>query len=805
LANLLNDARYINKQKFFLCYNNFSLEFTSKKLDYKLNYKNRYGEFVDGLPLHKINQIMDQPFMGINIFKNYFSRMNKKNSSFDLNQGVFNDGSPEKNYDNLNSEINDNSILEKDPRKNRASMKISMGDAKRLARMKAKKNSNAGIFNENGEFRIPVNIEADKILNKLNPIVFKDDYETIKKERENLHKIIKQSLFLKEKTNKISTSILSNLNYCIQSNQVPLEQKHIVNQIKNINDIYENTKKILNEKNNLLYQRKTKSVYSDIIFNVSDLFFSGEEFNMKRLQPVDFTDLKQKILAAQTNFKLLSAQEKKNYITNIKELKLKHKEEKKSRLMELNKPGEKVYLVKVQHSLKNILSSILEDYSNEEVLMAKKCLLNNWRFPPAAYFESSFSKYDLAPSANKKNEGGNNNNDNSPDEQKLPNSIKLMNTSWTRDFYIKMVKNIGDDNLNISQMNDKKIQQTELDFYKNPKEIVEREKHGVWINWSNFLSIFKGFVILHNPKNYTSVVNVDSNWYNYKTDIYSSERLTFFFTSSINNIDKNFLALSEKNEYQANIIDNKIKKDPKGKEVHNSNINIDSNILNLTIKNLNGSNNIITERLNLNNNFDGNKLPNTKFFNNTQNSCINIVFEPNNSNSYLFSETKYYIIFDLISFSGRKLFSNIKLSGHFATYQFDEIIFEQDYYLVITGGLYPFGYNLRIMSDHFIETLTFFNYTKRLNNLNSFLVGINYPIIEKSRIFLLTKIKIENKVNANLMFNIKQNEGNIDNNLKQYFEFYLIKNENEKKININKIYEIQESDEPYYVNKLFNK
>ena len=204
---------------------------------------------MDSLPQHKINQIMDQPFMGINIFKNYFSKLNKKNSSFDLNQGIFNDGSPEKNFDNLNSEINDNSILDKDPRKNKASMKISMGDAKRLARLKAKKNSNAGIFNDNGDFRIPVNIETEKILNKLNPIKFKDDYETTKKERENLHKIIRQSLYLKEKTNKISTLILSNLKYCIESNQVPLEQKHIINQIKQINDIYESSKKIENLNN----------------------------------------------------------------------------------------------------------------------------------------------------------------------------------------------------------------------------------------------------------------------------------------------------------------------------------------------------------------------------------------------------------------------------------------------------------------------------------------------------------------------------------------------------------------------------
>lgn len=821
MCNLLNDTRYLNKQKYFLCYNNYSLESTSKKLDYKLNYKNRYGEFVEGVPQYKINQIMDQPFMGINIFKNYFSKMSKKNSSFDLNQGVFSDGSPEKNYENLISEANDNSLSES-PNKKKASMKISMGDAKRLARLKAKLKNNQGIFNEEGNFRIPTNIETEKSINKLNPIVFKDDLDMIKQERDILHSKVRQSLLVKEKSIKISTSILNNLNYFIESNnQVQVEQKFIVNQVVNINSILRKGRKINDENNKLFYEKKTKNVYSDLIYSVSDVFYSGDEFNMKRLQPVDFTDLKQKILAAQTNFKLLSAQEKKNYITNIKELKLKHKEEKKARLMELNKPGEKVYLVKVQHGLNKIISAMMEDYTNDEVLMAKKCLLNNWRFPPAAYFENSFSKYDLAPPANKKNEGGN--NENVQDEQKLPNSIKLMNTSWTKDFYVKMVKNINDDNLNISQMNDKRIQQTELDFYKNPKELTPRQGGGIWINWTTFLSIFKGFIILHNPKNYRSIVNVDSNWYNYKSDIYTSERFTFFFTSNVNNLDKNFLTSINPNALKdsLNLFDRKDVKEPvkenvpnpkdaKGKAAaakdHDAKSNDGShhnepNVLNLITNNINGSNCVIHSRLVMDNIFDNNLMPNTKFFNSMSNSCINIVFEPNTSNSYLFSEMKFYIIFDLISFSGRKLFSGVKLTGHYSTFQFDEIIFEQDYYLVITGGLHPFGYNLRIMSDHLVETITNFNYIRRINNLNSYPVGINYPILEKNRIFLLAKIKIDAVDNSNLIFNLKQNEGNIDNNLKQYFDFYLIKKDKEKKININKMYDLEGSEEPQYVSR----
>ena len=105
------------------------------------------------------------------------------------------------------------------------------------------------------------------------------------------------------------------------------------------------------------------------------------------------------------------------------------------------------------------------------------------------------------------------------------------------------------------------------------------------------------------------------------------------------------------------------------------------------------------------------------------------------------------------------------------------------------------------MSDHFVETLTYFDYMKRLWNLTSFPVGISYPILEKNRIFLLAKIKIDTKKDANLIFNLKQSDNNIDNNLKQYFEFFLIQKDDEKKINSNKLNDIEGSDEPYYVTK----
>jgi len=678
------------------------------------------------------------------------------------------------------------------------------------------KNSGNYAYKVNNFLRL--NLKDQMTFNKLNPIRFKDCVENLQKEMEANERLIRLALFSKENVIKLSQNIVGNI-LRAETLLISEREKAIFAQVSKINSLMKTMDTLYKENSELLAEQRLKSVFSDTAYSVTDIFFSGEEFNMKRLQTVDFTDLKKKILAAQTNFKLLTAQEKKHYISNLKDLKLKHKDEKKQRLLELNEPGEEVFLVKIKNSIKNALSSFLTEFSEEEISMAKKCLVNNWRFPPPGYFESTFSKVEVpssgSPGNNKKLEG-----DSSSDEHKFPNSMKLMNTSWTKDFYVNMLRGICEEpnTLNISHLNSK-VNSDELDTYKNTKEVVERPKGGVWISWQKFLNIFKGFVIVHNPKNYKSIVNIDSNWHNYKSDIYYSEKMAFFLTSNSANVSMQSRNNNNSNENQSNAqassqaaaatapgknakeAKNSTKDSNNNKDKDNKDLSYlqGGQAVNSTSLSHNANQNLFSVMHNTELTFNTNMLPNTKFYNNLSNSCFLIVFEPNTTQNYLFSEIKYYILFDLISASGKKIFTDIKLTGFFATYQFDEIYFDQEYYLVVTGGVHPFGYNLRILSDHFVEPLTYFSYMKKFNGLNQQSCNVMYPAIEKNKTFVMARIRITNQEKGSFMVSVRQSEGNIDNYLRQFYELFMVVQNQEKRVFLDKLQDIDAMEDPIYV------
>lgn len=868
IVNLLNDTRFLNSQKYFICYNSYALESTNIKLNQKLYCSNGQTKSTSSF-LNNKNAI-DQPFLGINIYRNYLRRntilknkekindsqgendISQSQGDFSINNIASNEitqtdpNNEAININTLGSDSNLNINHHKKSLTKKNSMKQNFSDSKSKSKSKNKPGRNStklltvkeydspksnskymnirlsnnnvdnNYFGNNNNYNYNSNslnlnstvlsLKDEVKLNKLYPISFKDNILSLKLEKEKNERFIKNAIMGKEKMFKFSVGVLANLNL-IESIQVSEKTRNIINQITKINSLYQLGEKYYKQQSSPVIDnnKALKNILSDCAYSITDIFFNGDEFNMERLKPVDFTDLKKKVLAAQTNFKLLTAQEKKNYISNIKELKLKHKDEKKQRLQELNEPGERLYLIKIKNSIKSALSSFLEKYTNEEISMAKKCLINNWRFPPPSYFERTFSKIEL--SNFKKIDG-----ETSSDEMKYSNSIKLMNTSWTKEFYCNMIRNIHDEpsNLNISYINNK-IFQEELEIYKNPKELVERQKGGVWVSWQEFLNIFKGFVIIHNSKSYRSIINIDNNWYNYKSDTYYNEKFVFFLTTNFNNLNANHPS------HQAqigNIIDKGADKsanakDDKGKPQYQSlQNNVGNNISNnntFSANQLNtiiNSNNVVYAKYNTDLSFSQSFPPNTKFYNSLSNSCFLIVFEPNTTLNYLFYDSKYYIIFDLITTSGKKIFSNIRLSGYFATYQFDEIYFDQEYYLIVTGGVFPFGYNLRILSDHFVETLTHFNYIKKYYGLNQTNLTVSYHCSEKNKIFVFARVKIINKERSSYYISIKQNENN-DNYLKKFYEVFIVNQTKERRLFLDKLDYLDASETPYYVKRVF--
>ena len=125
---------------------------------------------------------------------------------------------------------------------------------------------------------------------------------------------------------------------------------------------------------------------------------------MNILKVLDFSDLKQTLKENTVVFKQLSSSEKKEYIKQRKELKSKQLAIRNKRVEELKNEGRNFLIIKIKNNSfgQYKLNSILA-YSDEEIFMAKKCILNNWKYPPPSFFDSSFKKYDEILNKNKNN------------------------------------------------------------------------------------------------------------------------------------------------------------------------------------------------------------------------------------------------------------------------------------------------------------------------------------------------------------------------------------------------------------------
>ena len=82
------------------------------------------------------------------------------------------------------------------------------------------------------------------------------------------------------------------------------------------------------------------NLYKGILYDVID-FFNNKEYNMNRLQPIDFSDLKAMLKNFNKNnvFKQLNKEEKKEYISNLKEIKEKQRFLKAQRIESLKLKG----------------------------------------------------------------------------------------------------------------------------------------------------------------------------------------------------------------------------------------------------------------------------------------------------------------------------------------------------------------------------------------------------------------------------------------------------------------------------------
>jgi len=277
----------------------------------------------------------------------------------------------------------------------------------------------------------------------------------------------------------------------------------------------------------LLSNKKKEKLISDnnlisnFLYTISD-FFNNGTFNMKRLKFLDFSDLQKELSDKKTQFKQLAPNEKKQYLLNRQKLKKEKLEEKNKRLRELKENGIQYTLIKlVNQSIEIHDYQFFNEYNEEQIKLAKKCILNNWNFPPPETFENEFklkeeeqkelkellSKIDVDSKYKQqieKLEGITKLSSFQNKKEKNKNKNKPIGIfAWTKEIYIDFIGN-------------------DLEIYKKRNEdpkvcLIE----GCWITFNDLMNNFNKILIIQNQnKIYHDKLLVDNSWSYFQTDCF---------------------------------------------------------------------------------------------------------------------------------------------------------------------------------------------------------------------------------------------------------------------------------------------
>ena len=511
------------------------------------------------------------------------------------------------------------------------------------------------------------------------------------------------------------------------------------------------------------------NVIHNFAYSITD-FFYNEDFNMNRLKPLNFSDLKDNLKNTTVVFKQLTQNEKKIYLKERRILKLKQLEIKNKRISELQKSGSNFCIIKIKNNSLNIykLSSLLP-FDDEQILMAKKCILNKWKYPPPSFFDKYFKEFDEILKEKEYVKEHPNEKNSHPLAK-----VKISSLDWTRLNYLQLIGENNDNN----NINNEVIKENENDESKNEnnennnnennnnnnneidnnncynkENIIEpiiKKEGGKWIGLEDFKKLFNTFLILHNPFALFSggYIEADENWGYYKMDYYEPIE------------DFNVIHLIKKEE-----------------ENNNENNNNNNNV-------------------NINNNDENNNNENENIEKESKTYSAFIVFEPNSDKTLPSRDKIYsYIIFDIIDESHNIIKKDITLNKFYSTYYIENLSAKKDYFIIMKGGIYQFGFFLQLYSEiHKVENLSYKNYLKNYYNYQISNFQIEHPNIENHKFYLLGRILIspntdeegnylnENNGDLKIIFNVKYPLKYI----KPFIKIIIVKAENYDNKNDNK-------------------
>ena len=587
-----------------------------------------------------------------------------------------------------------------------------------------------------------------------------------KQNNKNSNKKIEESKENKEKEEKQKSEITKSSNKKAVFQRSPnKKQTTLMKEIQlNTGELKRKNRKtdLIDQKNNIIYN----------YLYAADDFFCNENFNMKRLNFLDFSDLVKELEDKKVEFKRLPADKKRQYIIERKKLKLEKLEEKKRRIQCLKETGNNYNLIHIINQTLNLPQiEYFSEYTSENVELAKKCLLNNWVFPPPSTFQKEFLKAEdqqkslmdlkkledkVIPGKKKKKEV----NKNKP----------LGMFTWTKDMYEELIGG-----------------KEALEVYKNAPKIPKKSRlnSGGWITFDDMCNKFNKLIIIQNTKLcYKESLYVDNEWHNYKTDEFhpSEDNAIFLFVKTPFDDISNDEINEGNNKVDIKNMKKQIKKKEKNKKVEEEK----SESENSHLSDLRNSAN--------------------------PNCSILIIFEPLNEEFKLnekISEITYpYISLDLIEKDTNiSIKKNIILNKFYSEFYFPYLLKKKEYFVKINGGYTPFGYNLQLFSDFFkIQHVSVNNFLKKFFAFQEFsTTAETFGPIEKNKNYMLAKVSFNLKDTKNydkLRFKIDiKHEFYF---LKKYITVFLVKDNPyyKKEIETEKIFSFASKNNFYYKNNL---
>ena len=582
--------------------------------------------------------------------------------------------------------------------------------------------------------------EKDKDKIKLNIEENKESLE-IEEKKKVLYR--KSSLKFQRGTNKKQTTVVKDIP--IPTGELKKRQK---------------STELVDQNNNLIY---------NYLYAVDD-FFCNDNFNMNRLNFLDFSDLQKILNDKKVEFKRLPPEQKKQYIIDRKKLKIEKLEEKKQRIQSLKQSGTNYNLIHIVNETDGLPKlNYFTEYSSDKVELAKKCLLNRWEFPPPSIFENEFL---IAAEEQKKLRNLKKLEDKvvtfkAQKENKKDKPIGLF--SWTKEMYEELIG--GNDVLNL---------------YKSNVKIPKKSKieNGGWVTYEEVCKRFNKLIIIQNTKYcYKENLYVDNTWNNYKTDeFHPSEDNTVFLLvkTPIEEFSTGDETNGDKNDAKKKIV--KKKENNKNKKEEEEKTQSEVSILS------------------------------EQKYNSNPNCAILIVFEPLNEEFHpdkRINEIYYpYISFDLCEKDTNiQIKKNIILNHFYSVFYYPYLSKEKEYYIKINSGLTPFGYNLQVFSDFYkiqhISLNTFLKYFCGFQEYSA--IAETSGPIEKNKNYMISKISFVIKdINDIDKLKFKIDIKHEYYFLKKYINIFLVKgNSNYKKeIESEKLFSLEGKNNSFYYNKI---